>query len=122
MDAQRLLITFPAVTGNHYKSVNFKSRRVYVTAEGKAYRNAVKLDIIKQRNGLQPICTPVEVEVIFYPPDKRRRDSDNLEKVLNDALTLAGLWTDDKLIKRKVVTMADPDGTARVEMMVKRYA
>ena len=42
--------------------------------------------------------TPVAVEVELRPPDRRRRDLDNAWKVLLDALTAGGMWTDDHLV------------------------
>ncbi len=35
------------------------------------------------------------VEIIMYPPDKRKRDMDNIKKALFDALQHAGLYKDD---------------------------
>jgi crossover junction endodeoxyribonuclease RusA len=37
------------------------------------------------------------------PPDARRRDIDNYNKALFDALTHAGIWEDDSQVKRMLV-------------------
>ncbi len=34
----------------------------------------------------------------IYPPDKRQRDLGNLDKLLSDCFTKAGVWADDSLI------------------------
>ena len=50
------------------------------------------------RNGL--IEDPVAVEIRACPPDRRRRDLDNIVKPVLDALTRAGVWSDDHLVHR----------------------
>ena len=46
---------------------------------------------------------------VFYPPDRRRRDLDNVGgKALIDALQCAGLFQDDCQIKRINLEMREP--------------
>jgi len=40
----------------------------------------------------------LSVRIEAYPPDKRKRDLDNLPKAPLDALTISGLWKDDSQI------------------------
>jgi crossover junction endodeoxyribonuclease RusA len=40
---------------------------------------------------------PVRVSMFLSPPDRRRRDGDNLEKAVMDALVKAGVIQDDSL-------------------------
>jgi Holliday junction resolvase RusA-like endonuclease len=40
---------------------------------------------------------PVKVGLFLSPPDRRRRDGDNLEKAIMDALVKAGVIRDDSL-------------------------
>jgi len=49
----------------------------------------------------------LEVRVVAFPPDKRVRDLDNLEKALWDALAHAGVFKNDVQIKRKTVEWGD---------------
>ena len=51
----------------------------------------------------------LSVKILVNPPDKRRRDIDNLTKVPLDALTHAAVWEDDSqidelYIRRNAVT------------------
>ena len=41
---------------------------------------------------------PVSFVVVVHPPDKRKRDLDNLSKLLQDSLT-GVVWTDDSLVQ-----------------------
>src|SRR5690348_6727490 len=36
--------------------------------------------------GVKPLSGPLKAEVLFYPPDRRKRDGHNLIKILFDAL------------------------------------
>lgn len=51
------------------------------------------------------------VEIIVYPPDRRKRDIDNIKKALFDALQYAGLYEDDYKIC--------DDHTIRINKVVK---
>lgn len=44
------------------------------------------------------ITVPVVVDIELWPPDRRRRDLDNYQKGLFDALTKAGVWEDDSQV------------------------
>ena len=47
---------------------------------------------------MKPIDSLVKLHCLFFPPDNRKRDLGNLDKCLLDALTKAGVWTDDSLV------------------------
>ncbi len=57
------------------------------------------------------MCGDLMVEIIIYPPDKRKRDMDNIKKALFDALQHAGLYKDDYQIC--------DDHTVRINKVVK---
>jgi crossover junction endodeoxyribonuclease RusA len=90
----------------------------YISAEGKAYRDAVRA--IVAAGGAQTLSWRVAVTIAAYPPDRRRRDIDNVLKALLDALTHAGLWTDDeqiddlRIVRDRVVAPGRVSVTARV--------
>jgi crossover junction endodeoxyribonuclease RusA len=88
----------------------------YVTAEVKAYRARVAT-IVGRR---APLVGPVHADFIFSPPDRRRRDADNAQKTLCDALTICGFWSDDsnKVIRSGSWAWTDPVPGGRVLITV----
>jgi hypothetical protein len=67
--------------------------------------------------------TARHVGVVAYPPDKRRRDLDNILKCVNDALTHLKAIEDDSLIRRAVQEWGEIDReNPRVEVTIKPYA
>lgn len=83
---------------NHYWRTG--QGRHYISAEGRSYRAAVQATVREAFPVSQPrpIDGPVSLRVEVFPPDRRRRDLDNVLKALLDALTFAGVWTDDSLV------------------------
>ena len=106
-------------TVNHYK----RAGRVVTMASGKKYQLRVNTDATKQfyyeawlriRSLIANVAvksfdsaTILSVELDVYPPDKRRRDIDNLAKVTLDALVKGGLMVDDYQIARLLNTRMD---------------
>lgn len=68
--------------------------RHLISARGRAYRDEVQLAVFEQRavHGLEG---ELRVAVVAHPPDRRRRDLDNLAKALLDAIAHAGVVDDD---------------------------
>lgn len=71
--------------------------RHLISAKGRAYRDAVRTLIAESR--LDRFSGPVAVDIQAYPPDRRKRDIDNVLKSLFDSLTHAGVWDDDYQIE-----------------------
>lgn len=75
---------------------NFGSRTI-LSLKGREYRAAVA-----QTVGQQECIETDRLHVILdvFPPDKRRRDLDNVCKAVLDACTHAAIWADDSQIDR----------------------
>ena len=58
------------------------------------------------------------VFVRAFMPDKRRRDIMNLEKILSDSLTSAGVWLDDSQIDDFRIVRGSVEKGGRVEVVI----
>lgn len=99
---------------NHYYGRHGK--RTFIKASGVRYRERIKSDLWRSlteggKEAPEPLQGDLMVEIIIYPPDKRKRDMDNVKKALLDALQHAGLYYDDNQIC--------DDHTIRINKVVK---
>lgn len=69
------------------------------------------------------INTPekLRVQVLLYPPDRRRRDMDNAWKVIGDAMTKACVWQDDSQIRSKLIEWMEPVKGGKVVVSIAPY-
>jgi crossover junction endodeoxyribonuclease RusA len=95
-----LKLPFPPTVNHVWKHACVKGKlRSYMTERGKAYRHECIILIKQQHRRSDPLTGRLHVTVEFHVPgDKRRRDIDNLAKATLDAITAAGVWTDDEQI------------------------
>lgn len=92
-------LPFPNSTNTHWRTAR---GRHYISPQGVAFRNAVALSA--KLHGQKAPEGRLEVGVMLYPPDKRKRDIDNYgAKSLLDALTFAGIIEDDSLIDKLTI-------------------
>lgn len=99
---------------NHYFR-NFRGRTV-ISAAGRAFRTAVCRQLHDAR--VQPMSGRLAVCVDIFPPDHRRRDVDNVQKALLDALQHGGAFFDDSQIVWLLTQKAEvvPGGKTLVEI------
>lgn len=88
----------------------------YLKPAGKAYKQAVAEIVAEQR--IETIEGSVAVFVRAFMPDKRRRDIMNLEKILSDSLTNAGVWLDDYQIDDFRIVRGPVEKGGRVEVVI----
>ena len=91
-------------TINHAK--HFWRGRVVTSKAARDYRNEVKVIAATAAPGIDLGEARLEVHIQAFPPDNRKRDLDNIQKVLIDALQAAGLFKDDSQIDYLGVTRA----------------
>ncbi|SKC22496.1 crossover junction endodeoxyribonuclease RusA [Kosakonia radicincitans] len=120
----KLKLPFPPSVNTYWRAPNkgpLKGRHL-ISAAGRKYQSDACAAIIEQLRRLpKPSSEPASVEVILYPPDVRRRDIDNYNKALFDALTHAGVWEDDSQVKRLLVEWGPVVKGGRVEISITRY-
>ncbi len=86
-------------------SVNHIWRRVgsrtVISREGRRYRRDVCATLAAMPGGRgRPMEGRLALRITVCPPDGRRRDLDNVQKALLDALAHAGVYRDDSQIDR----------------------
>ena len=79
---------------NHYWGVSGKQR--FIGKKGKEFRAAVS-DAVSEA-GIQALEGRLSVHIALFPPDKRKRDVDNVLKSLLDACEHAGCYINDSQI------------------------
>lgn len=105
---------------NHYWR-HFRGRTV-ISREGRTFRASV-CALLARGGGKGPRKPPsggrIALAMDAFPPDRRRRDLDNLQKPVLDALEHAGIYEDDSQIdllitrRREVV----PEGRLLVDVV-----
>ncbi|HGJ5860298.1 MAG TPA: RusA family crossover junction endodeoxyribonuclease [Arsenophonus nasoniae] len=94
LEKHKIVIPFPPSV-NHYWY--HAKHRHFITAKGRAYREAVIAEI-RNKKLCKHLSKRLSVEIEVYPPDRRKRDIDNLMKAPIDALCHGGLIVDDSQI------------------------
>lgn len=105
-------LPYPPSVNHYYRHVGF---RTLISRVGRAYRQAVCA--ILRRARVRPMVGPLAVGIDLYPPDRRRRDADNAQKALLDALQHGRAFGDDSQIKKLLTIMREtvvPGGRAIV--------
>lgn len=110
-----LELPYPPSANRYWRKFN---NRMVISKHGKEFQFEV-CRIVKD-SGIEPIRGAIAIKILIYTPDWRRRDEDNLNKALLDAVSKSGIWDDDSFIcyhvneKRK-----DADGIGRIVLQVK---
>ena len=103
-------------TGN--TSVRHAAGAHWLSPKAKAYFAVTRFDLMRQG-----LCLKLEgrlrVEAVISPPDRRKRDLDNVWKVAGDACTRAGGWVDDCQIDWLVLRRVEPSegGSIHIRIM-----
>jgi crossover junction endodeoxyribonuclease RusA len=110
-----LQLPYPPSVNHYYRC--FRNRMV-IDKPGRAYRAVVCA--LLQAQGTQPMDGPLRVEIAVFPPDKRRRDLDNILKSLLDALQHAGAYHDDSQIEHLMLQKVRVIKDGRVEVTIRK--
>ena len=77
---------------------------VKISEAGRDFRREIKkyalLLRLEKKLPREPLVGDLEVKIILYPPESRKRDLDNYFKSTLDAMTHSKVWGDDSQIKR----------------------
>ena len=113
MEALRLTLPWPPSVNHYWRRVG---NRTLISKEGRLFRKRVLATLSAQH--IEPMTGPLAVRVVAHPPDRRRRDLDNIAKSLLDALEHGGVYEDDNQIDRLSIERASvvKGGAAMVEI------
>ncbi|MGN0842257.1 MAG: RusA family crossover junction endodeoxyribonuclease [Kiritimatiellia bacterium] len=101
MGAVEFDLPWPPSVNNYYRHVG---PRVLISRAGRKYRTMV----VSRLAGSHKLAGRLSLSLECYPPDRRRRDLDNLLKACQDALVQAGVMEDDSQIRRLQMEMLEP--------------
>jgi crossover junction endodeoxyribonuclease RusA len=97
-------LPWPPSVNHYWRSIAIRgSVRVLISAQGTEYRQEVSYLVPR----MDPIETDLICEIFAHPPNRLRRDLDNLLKAPLDALQHAGVYKDDSQIKKLSIEMRD---------------
>ena len=95
MNEVYLELPFPPTVNSYYSKTQ---RGIYISRKGREFRDMCA-ELCNEQNAYGLLLPDrLQVDVILYPQDNRRRDLDNYMKALLDALTIAKVWEDDEQI------------------------
>lgn len=106
-------LPYPPSVNHYWRRVG---ARTLISRAGRAFRERVCSLLAARR--IEPLGGPLAVQIDVFPPDHRRRDIDNLQKALLDALEHGGAYHDDSQIVSLTITKREvvPEGRTRVSI------
>jgi crossover junction endodeoxyribonuclease RusA len=114
-----MIVTLPYPPSiNHYWR-HFRGRTV-ISREGQAFRKNVCALLAGGGPRKPPADGRIALCMDAFPPDRRRRDLDNLQKPVLDALEHAGVYEDDSQIDLLVTRRGEPVPNGRLEIRLDR--
>nr|BDD45928.1 crossover junction endodeoxyribonuclease rusA [Pseudomonadaceae bacterium] len=110
-----LELPYPPSVNHYWRRVG---ARTLISRGGRAFRTSVCS--ILADYGVEPLAGPLEIGIRVHPPDRRRRDVDNVLKSLLDALEHGGAYHDDSQIADLRARMLAPVAGGKVVVRLQR--
>lgn len=108
-------LPFPPSVNHYYRQVG---PRTLISREGRRFRERVTSILAALR--VRPMSGALDMQVEVFPPDRRRRDIDNIQKALLDALEHGGAYGDDSQIVRLCIDKREPVPGGRTIVRIRR--
>ena len=111
----RLTLPYPPTINTYWRHVG---PRVLISQEGRAFRTNVCALLAGGGPRKPPAGGRFALALDAFPPDRRRRDLDNIQKPVLDALQHAGIYLDDSQIDLLLTRRGDvtPGGRLAVRL------
>jgi crossover junction endodeoxyribonuclease RusA len=108
-------LPFPPSLNHLWRRVG---NRTLISRRGRTFRSQV-CSIL---TGTEPLSGPLAIVIDLFPPDRRRRDVDNVQKALLDALAHGGAYHDDSQIARLTIERREVVPGGKVRVRIEEYA
>ena len=118
----RLTLPHPPTANKRLILAKGKRRMILAQSFRDYYAKVAVIVNLKKPKKFKPFDGPVVLTVYWHPPDKRKRDQDNVLKAIKDSLTKARIWKDDSQVKEMHMYTCEPDrlkGKVNVEIRKK---
>ncbi len=92
--------------------------RTHISKAGQAFRDNVLAVVWADLGKIEPMTGLLAVSVRLSPPDERKRDIDNLQKPLLDAMEYAGVYRNDNQVSELHTYRDDPERLGGVSVEV----
>ena len=118
---------WPPSTNRLWRSTTSKTGLpcVYLDQKARAFYNSVKFIVSKNKAALDAAKlqdSNIGLSIKLFPPDKRKRDIDNVLKALLDSLTKAGAWQDDSQVSYLEISKCETAKGGLVKISIWRLA
>ena len=112
-------VSWPPSTNQLY--ANKRNGGRILTQRGRDFKKEVVIEV-RRRQGRSFCDREVSLQIVGYPPDDgSRRDLDNIVKITQDGLEMAGLFDDDSQVAHLEVIKMRPDPIGFIVITVKLF-
>ncbi len=110
-----MTLPYPPSANHYYRRVG---PRTLISRAGREYRRTICATLAGDGNSKPPPTGRIALAMDAFPPDRRRRDLDNLLKSVQDSLAHAGVYKDDSQIDLLVVRRCEPTPGGKLEIQI----
>ena len=109
-----IILPWPPTINTYYTVA--RGRKI-LSKRGRSFKEQAWV-IMEDSHFAERLKGEVSVFIRAYPPDKRKRDIDNILKPILDVLTAAGIYDDDSQVSDLRIQRFNPCKPGRVEVVV----
>ena len=111
-----MVLPYPPSINHYWRRVG---PRTLISREGRAFRRNVCA--LLGGSGRPPRTGRIALAMDAFPPDRRRRDLDNIQKAVLDALEHADVYADDSQIDLLLTRRRGPVRGGRLEVRIDEF-
>ena len=98
-----VVLPWPPSVNSYWRS--YRGRNI-LSKRGRLYKEAAGRAVLAA-GANRHLSGRLRVKLVAYPPDRRRRDIDNLTKLALDSMQVAGVYLDDSQIDELTIIRAE---------------